>query len=87
MPKSVRSRIGAALDAIKRDEAVRILYACESGSRAWRFASADSDYDVRFIYARSRTLELCYTTHDAERLGGREGRPWSIGVHSDSSRP
>lgn len=41
------------LAAIEAQYQVKILYACESGSRAWGFASPDSDYDVRFIFTRS----------------------------------
>jgi len=48
----MRERIKAELGKIEESESVRILYACESGSRAWGFASQDSDYDVRFIYVR-----------------------------------
>lgn len=40
------------LAEIEGKENVRILHAVESGSRAWGFASPDSDYDVRFIYVR-----------------------------------
>jgi predicted nucleotidyltransferase len=47
--------IRAELEQISHQENVRILYAVESGSRAWGFASPDSDYDVRFLYARPVT--------------------------------
>lgn len=40
------------LNEIEKTENIKILYAAESGSRAWGFSSADSDYDVRFIYVR-----------------------------------
>ncbi len=40
------------LKSIETSENIVIIYACESGSRAWGFPSIDSDYDVRFIYAR-----------------------------------
>ena len=45
------TRISAALAALEAQHNLRILYACESGSRAWGFPSPDSDFDVRFIYA------------------------------------
>ncbi|WP_438447039.1 nucleotidyltransferase domain-containing protein [Gorillibacterium sp. sgz5001074] len=43
---------------IEQEEGVRVLYACESGSRAWGFPSKDSDYDVRFLYVRPRDWYL-----------------------------
>jgi len=47
-----RKQIEDELQRIEAEEQVRIIYACEAGSRAWGFSSADSDYDVRFLYVR-----------------------------------
>lgn len=47
---SVKARIMEELTAIEHKHDVKVLFACESGSRGWGFASPDSDYDVRFLY-------------------------------------
>ena len=44
--------INSRLTEIESGNNIKIVYACESGSRAWGFPSANSDYDVRFIYIR-----------------------------------
>ena len=50
--KLVRDVIPEKLQEIEEREQIRILHCVESGSRAWGFASPDSDYDVRFLYVR-----------------------------------
>jgi len=47
---AMRAQILDCLRRLEADHDVKVLFACESGSRGWGFASPDSDYDVRFIY-------------------------------------
>ncbi len=54
----VSQRVADALARLEAARNVRVLYACESGSRAWGFASQDSDYDVRFLYVHPRDWYL-----------------------------
>ena len=51
------------LKEIEVKHGVRILHAVESGSRAWGFASPDSDYDVRFVYVRPAADYLRLNEH------------------------
>ena len=60
----MKEEILRRLQAAEDEHSVRILYACESGSRAWGFASPDSDYDVRFVYAHEPDW---YLSFDVER--------------------
>jgi len=54
----VQQRVRRELARIEEEQNVRVLFACESGSRAWGFASRDSDYDVRFLYVHPRDWYL-----------------------------
>jgi len=46
------------LKKIESSKNIKILYACETGSRAWGFSSPDSDFDVRFIYMHKKDWYL-----------------------------
>ncbi len=48
----INSLVAEKIKEIEEKEKVKILYAAESGSRSWKVAAPDSDYDIRFIYLR-----------------------------------
>lgn len=48
--EKAQNRVRELIAGIEDNHGVRVLMAVESGSRAWGFASPDSDFDVRFIY-------------------------------------
>lgn len=54
----MREKILQRLKDIESRYDVKILLAVESGSRAWGFASKDSDYDVRFVYVHRKEWYL-----------------------------
>jgi uncharacterized protein len=62
--EQMRRQVRANLAAIEQREGCVVCLAVESGSRAWGFASADSDYDVRFIYVRPWSWYLSVSVDD-----------------------
>ena len=58
MTHEITATVQKRLLEIEKEYAVKILYAVESGSRAWGFESSDSDYDIRFIYVHNKNWYL-----------------------------
>lgn len=54
----MKEQILKELKALELDRDIKILYAVESGSRAWGFASSNSDWDVRFVYIHRKDWYL-----------------------------
>ena len=50
---AMQAVIQTKLQHTERERHINILWAIESGSRAWGFASPDSDYDVRAVYVQA----------------------------------
>lgn len=63
IPQATLAEVKRRLAKVEQDEDVRILMAVESGSRAWGFASPNSDFDIRFVYCRQ---ESWYYSLDVE---------------------
>ncbi|MBV8325592.1 nucleotidyltransferase domain-containing protein [Chryseobacterium sp.] len=52
------SKIVEKIKEVETARGIEVLLAVESGSRAWDFASPDSDYDIRFIYRHEKDWYL-----------------------------
>ena len=58
---------------IENENNITILYACESGSRAWGFDNDESDWDVRFIYKRNNLRDYLTLTPKKDVIEYMEG--------------
>ncbi|WP_442266572.1 nucleotidyltransferase domain-containing protein [Tenacibaculum sp. ZS6-P6] len=78
----MEKRILEHLAALEKEKNIEILFAVESGSRAWGFASPDSDYDIRFVYKHSKDwyLNLWETKDTIEFMteDDLDGSGWDI---------
>jgi uncharacterized protein len=64
IPPEIEEQVRQRLVRAQSEHDVRILHAIESGSRAWGFASPNSDYDGRFIYVNRPDWYLSVTLEE-----------------------
>ena len=66
IPPHTYTEILKRIKAAEQEHNVKVLYAIESGSRAWGFASPNNDFDVRFIYVHPRDWYLTIDVEDKQ---------------------
>ena len=54
------------LEKIEKENDVKIVFACEAGSRIYGYDNKTSDFDIRFIYIRKK--EMYFRFDDTEEL-------------------
>ncbi len=64
----MQGETGHALRELEQTYDCRILFAAESGSRAWGFASPDSDYDIRAIYVKPHNWYLAFEENQKDTI-------------------
>ena len=69
----MKSQILSELERIEIENDISVIYACESGSRAWGFNRSDSDYDVRFIYRKNNAREYVALSEKSEVIESADG--------------
>lgn len=68
MNEDYKVKISAALSEMESRHDCWILFAVESGSRAWGFASPDSDYDIRGVFIRPLDWYLQLKSNDSDTI-------------------
>lgn len=64
IPAHIHTEILKRIKVAEEEHNVKVLFAIESGSRAWGFASPNSDFDVRFIYVHPLDWYLTIDVED-----------------------
>lgn len=76
----MEEKIKKYISDLEKEKGIKVLLACETGSRAWGFPSPDSDYDVRIIYKHNKdwylslieekdTIEVFYENNEIDISG------------------
>ncbi len=81
----MHQKIRAICKAIEQEHNIRIIFAIENGSRAWRMESADSDYDVRFVFVRplESYIQLQKPSDVLTYFFDKKGKPCTVNPYLD----